>query len=353
MLDITKYINGQKQLSPCQLIAADVNKSNSVTTFDIVALRKLLLGEIQGFLYNTSWRFVDANFNFPNPNNPFGGIPSFTDHEFISGIDITDHTPDIADFIAIKIGDVNNSAMRPAEPLTSTLSWPDLKPGRQSVITVPIRYTGNDPLIAFQSGFHFDRERLEYLGFLPADLPAFSPDNFGLTDLAAGNIRCLWTPPPSQMEDLNITPGATLFYLVFKVKSSTTNADTQPYLRMDEAVMPALAWRADGQEYALHPELDETTQGRHFTTTDKSVTATAQPNPTAGPWTMTFKCEKACAARWMLFDPKGQRVRFQSLQLTGGEQTLNMPNLSDLPNAVYTWRLFTDNAELQGFVVKQ
>ncbi|MCC7244089.1 MAG: T9SS type A sorting domain-containing protein [Saprospiraceae bacterium] len=77
------------------------------------------------------------------------------------------------------------------------------------------------------------------------------------------------------------------------------------------------------------------------------------PNPTMDKWALVVNWPASDKGYVAIFDPQGQRVRFQSLQLTVGEQTLNMPDLSDLPNAVYTWRLFTDNAELQGFVVKQ
>jgi hypothetical protein len=56
------------------------------------------------FLNNTSWRFVDADFEFPNPQNPFeSGFP-----EFININDLNESVED-ADFVAIKIGDINNT----------------------------------------------------------------------------------------------------------------------------------------------------------------------------------------------------------------------------------------------------
>ncbi len=103
---ISRHILGLQPLnSPYKLIAADANKNNSITTFDIVELRKLILGIYPKLPINTSWRFVNADYAFPDPGNPF--LLPFP--ESITRSDImADQLDD--DFVAIKIGDVNNSA---------------------------------------------------------------------------------------------------------------------------------------------------------------------------------------------------------------------------------------------------
>jgi large repetitive protein len=69
---ISRHILGIQTLgSPYKIIAADANKSNSVTTLDMVHIRKVILQIEPGFPNNTSWRFVDKTFVFPNPANPF------------------------------------------------------------------------------------------------------------------------------------------------------------------------------------------------------------------------------------------------------------------------------------------
>jgi hypothetical protein len=104
---ISKHILGIQPLgSPYKMIAADANKSNSITTFDIVELRKLVLGVYQELPNNTSWRFVDKSYTFANPANPFQGtIP-----ENISVADAVLHQLG-EDFVGVKIGDVNNTAV--------------------------------------------------------------------------------------------------------------------------------------------------------------------------------------------------------------------------------------------------
>jgi len=102
---IRQHVLGLQPLnSPYKMIAADINNTGSVTTSDVVALRRLILGLDDDFVNNTSWRFVDAAFEFPNPQNPFeSGFP-----EFININDLNESVEN-ADFVAVKIGDINNT----------------------------------------------------------------------------------------------------------------------------------------------------------------------------------------------------------------------------------------------------
>jgi len=68
---IQKHILGLETLSsPYKMIAADVNKDEKVTGIDIINIRKLLLGYYEDFPNNDAWRFVDASYDFLNPENP-------------------------------------------------------------------------------------------------------------------------------------------------------------------------------------------------------------------------------------------------------------------------------------------
>ncbi|MEI6411507.1 MAG: HYR domain-containing protein, partial [Bacteroidota bacterium] len=104
---ISKHILGLQPLgSPYKMIAADANMSNSITTFDIVEFRKMILGIYTDLPANTSWRFVDKSFIFTNPNNPFNApFPEFKSVASLQGDALNDN------FVAIKVGDVNNTAM--------------------------------------------------------------------------------------------------------------------------------------------------------------------------------------------------------------------------------------------------
>ncbi|MCB0705567.1 MAG: hypothetical protein KDC34_09675 [Saprospiraceae bacterium] len=103
---ISKHILGIQPIQdPYQHIAADANGSGTVTTSDIVELRKLILGLSTGFPNLESWRFIDAYYVFPNPLNPW-------EEPFPEVLNFNNLSEDVldADFIGIKVGDVNSSA---------------------------------------------------------------------------------------------------------------------------------------------------------------------------------------------------------------------------------------------------
>jgi hypothetical protein len=91
-------------ISPYQLIAADINNSKSVTASDLVDLRKLILGITDRFPKQANpWTFVPADFVFGDPSAPYYYDKTIVIDEL--GTDLDDQ-----DFVAVKLGDVNESA---------------------------------------------------------------------------------------------------------------------------------------------------------------------------------------------------------------------------------------------------
>lgn len=89
---------------PWQFIAADVNHSSSITMADIIAIRSLILYDTSEFPNGVpSWQFVPADYQFPNPAEPY---------DFPQLINMNNLLADylFADFTAIKTGDVNGNA---------------------------------------------------------------------------------------------------------------------------------------------------------------------------------------------------------------------------------------------------
>ncbi len=92
--------------TPYQYIAADIDRSGGVDLQDTLLLRSALLFGIDEFPNNTSWRFIDAAFVFPNPSDPFA--TAFPDSVVINNL-----TEDLSnvDFVGVKIGDVSQSGV--------------------------------------------------------------------------------------------------------------------------------------------------------------------------------------------------------------------------------------------------
>jgi len=102
---IQKHLLGRAKLSsPYKLIAADANRSGVITALDLLEIRKLILGITNKFQNNTSWRFVDDLYEFPDPYNPFN--PGFPESVWL---DSMTQEYSVIDFKGVKIGDVNGS----------------------------------------------------------------------------------------------------------------------------------------------------------------------------------------------------------------------------------------------------
>lgn len=342
---ISKHILGLEPLnSPYKMIAADADKSGSITTFDIVTIRKLILGIISLFPNNTSWRFVDKNFSFPNANNPFQtNFPEWTNcRSFPSNNN---------DFIGVKIGDVNLSGTgnRPEDRPTLGLSWPNLRRQPGEILTIPIRYNGTNPIEAIQLGLRFDPAALELIGPSLGDVETYLSGNFNLSKAAEGEIRTLWIPMTDA--EMLIQPGSTLFHLNFKVLSG--GAEGALPLWIDHQLLDGAAWKPDGEECSLQQVAPAARRDDPKTLLASGLTATVQPNPASGGVTLSVQAEKADKCRVAVFDAFGQMLFFREFELREGAQEFPLPEVAPLPAGVYSWKVYTPSLETQGQLIKQ
>ncbi len=101
---ISKHILGIEKFSePYQWIAADANRSKTVTAFDMVQIRRLILAIDDSFSNNTSWRFVEGDYSFQTDQPLTEDFPEVGQVNQLT-------TDQIVDFIGVKIGDVNGNA---------------------------------------------------------------------------------------------------------------------------------------------------------------------------------------------------------------------------------------------------
>ena len=200
---------------PYKLIAADANNSESVTTLDLIVIRRVILSIEDEFTNNTSWRFVDASYNFPNPANPW--TQDFP--EVINENDLQEGINDGRNFTAVKIGDVNNSAQANAlmeiedrnsgDVFAFDVKDEALKVGNQ--YTVDFKASDIDRIDGYQLTLNFDNSALELSDIVYG---AATENNFGLRFVDEGVITTSWNGEAGTDE--------ILFSLVF-----TTRVDAQ------------------------------------------------------------------------------------------------------------------------------
>lgn len=103
---IQRHVLGIKKLvSPYKIIAADINNDQKISASDLVSLRKLVLGVTKEVDNNHSWRFINKNFVFPNPDAPW----PFEEKLDFDSLDVNIMN---GDFIAVKTGDINGNVVQ-------------------------------------------------------------------------------------------------------------------------------------------------------------------------------------------------------------------------------------------------
>ncbi|MCB9326661.1 MAG: T9SS type A sorting domain-containing protein [Lewinellaceae bacterium] len=236
----TKHILGVQLLdSPYKMIAADVNSSGSITTADMIQLRKLILGIYTDFPNNTSWRFVDADYVFPDPSNPWY-------EEFPESRNISDLSANMMaeDFIAAKIGDVNGTA---TPNLTSveernvnglfTIQTQDIKvkSGRQYSVS----FTAADlaKIQGYQFTLNFDPTALNYEGMTYG---LAKEENFGLVYVGEGMITTSWNLPGGT----SLSGDEVLFTVTF---TAQTEADLSDLISIGSRITGAEAYNTGNE----------------------------------------------------------------------------------------------------------
>lgn len=239
LIILQKHVLGIEAItSPYRLIAADVNRDGQVDAADVDELRSVMLGLQPVFLQNTSWRFVDAAYVFPNPLNPWQ--EPFPESVRISEMSSPEN---YSTFIAIKIGDLNGSLLpdrvgaAARHNATRSLSLPNLTLAAQQTWSIPV-YGDFRDLAAAQFALQYNANALELLSIEPGLITA----EHYFIQADAGVVNIVWDgigqPIPNTDQPL----------LTLRVRASTTTS-TAESLQLNERYLRPQAY---GQNAALY-----------------------------------------------------------------------------------------------------
>ena len=94
--------------SPYKIIAGQTDPSYEAPDVgDVLRIQKLIQGEFTQ-LTVPSWKFIPANYSFPDPAHPYSAVPPFPNG--CKTVIVNGNTP-AQDFIGVKTGDFNNTAV--------------------------------------------------------------------------------------------------------------------------------------------------------------------------------------------------------------------------------------------------
>jgi hypothetical protein len=290
---ITQHIlNIQPLDSPYKVIAADANNSEAVTTLDMVEIRKVILQIEDSFPNNTSWRFVDKDHVFGNAQEPWN-FPEVLNYNNLDQDDL------FADFVAVKIGDVNGTAQTNDLMDTEDRSFDgslklnledrSLKAGEKATI----EFTTDDiELLGYQFTLNFDQEVLELIDIVEG---VAQDENFGLTKLDDGAITASWNESVARI----FREGETLFSLTFDVKDDAQLSDL---LTVNSRFTKAEAYSSGNELWDVNLAFNgDVASG--FTLYQN------MPNPFKGNTTISFNLPETATATLSISDASGKVVR--------------------------------------------
>ena len=301
--------------SPYKMIAADANNSGSITTADIVLLRQLILTMIDELPANTSWRFVDAAYEFENPTNPWATeFPEITNYNNVDA-DILD-----ANFVGIKVGDVNGSVQanftqdadeRSTGEVIFRTEDTDLKAGEEYSINLATV----KELRGYQFTLDFDTDVLEFVE-LGEEMSA---ENFGLHQLERGAIT---------MSVDNSQPTTVNSQLTF---TALKDSKLSEVLNISSRLTKAEAYDTDNNILDINLEFG-TDENPSF------VLLQNTPNPWTDKTTIGFTLPKATRAEIRIHDAAGKTLKIieQAFETGYNEVTLDGKGIGTQTVLFYT-----------------
>ena len=303
-----KHILGLQPLdSPYKLIAADINHSGTISAYDMVLLRQIILGVKHDFTNNTSWRFIDADYEFLNPTNPF-------EENYPEAYEIKDLSEDMMslDFVAVKVGDLNNTAAvnqlqtvesrNTTQALTIQIAEQEKKAGE--MVTVDFRASNFQSILGYQFTLDFNGNDLKFEQIKMGKQTSF--ENFNLSMIQRGIITTSW----NESEAINLDTDEVLFSLVFKAKNNVRISEA---VRISSDITIAEAYT--GTEEVINVHLEVFTP---YIRTEGFTLYQNVPNPFTGETTIGFELPRASATTLTLFDMSGKTVMVQKGEYAKG-----------------------------------
>jgi subtilisin-like proprotein convertase family protein len=287
-----------------KVIAADVNNTASITGADVVELRKLVLGVQSEFANNNSWRFVDA------------GESMLLGEEFPFKEMVQAEASDLdqmeVDFVAVKIGDLNNSAevLEGRSSRNIEFQVTDRAVSEGELLEIPVTSSNYKDLFGYQ--FTMKVNGLELIDVQSVDL-GMSVENMAVLD--EETITVSYASGTAEEAE-------HLFTLVMRATSSGSLLDM---LRINSEVTSA-------ESYVMNKEDIEV--GSISLVDNRSTVNYAlyqnEPNPFKDQTVIGWDMAEAGEATLSIYDVQGKVIYQLTGEYSKGEHMINL-NRSDLP----------------------
>ena len=319
LIKISRHILNVELLdSPYKIIAADANGSNNISTVDLIAIRKVILRVANEFPNNTSWRFVDKSYAFQNAAQPlkenFREVANFNN---LAAAELT------ADFVAIKVGDVNGDATPNSvlgvdgRTFNGSLNFNSTDGSVKAGETFEVAFVADKDVRGFQFTMELNSAQLVEI-------------KNGMT--ADNNFNVIGSQIATSFNTESATAGETMFTLVLKATADVATSNT---VAISGAIAKAEAYDASGN--LLNVGLDF-----GVVATNDFALYQNTPNPFKGETVIGFNLPEAAAATLTVSDVSGKVLQVVTGDYTKGYNQVSL-NSANLSQGVLYYQLDTDN----------
>lgn len=324
-----------------KIIAADVNRSGSVTNFDVVETRKLLLGLNDRFPNSPSWRFYAAYCQFPP--NPFDGwCPWVLTLDYLP----KENYASSYYFYGLKVGDVNGNAQLVDSLVNKeletraeqVLQCPDTLLEAGAEATVPFYVRGGAEWLGCQMEISYNPEQVEIESLKPGMMGRLSPDQMALP--TQGRFALSW----SDALPLILTPEDALFSLRIRAKHAFRLSEV---FNINEDRLKAESYNVQGEAIKLLLDFDskETARSSH-------TIWPPQPNPTSAGTHFTVQMKKEDSLVLQVYDLQG-KIKYEFRQvLPAGNHLLEIPENALQTSGLYGWTITTGDVKNSGKLIR-
>ena len=297
IFEIQKHILGLESLEgPYNVIAADINGDNKITVLDLVELRKLVLGVIDELPNNTSWRFAVAGQTFADVQSPWG----FEEAYQIQNLTQNEE----ANFVGIKVGDVNNTSKANSQQLQSA----EIREDVRLAFGIEDRTVsaGEEVSVAFMArnfkdvdGYQFTLlgHQMEVLG-IEAGALAVTEQNVGLQRSKEGIMTSSW----NDSRGVTLSDGEVLFTVRMRARE---NGQLSQLLQLSDVITRSESY-VSGEVSGLNLQFEQ--DGRVVDVNNFALYQN-MPNPFTTETVIGFSLPESGDATLTIMDVTGKQLK--------------------------------------------
>jgi len=321
-----RHILGIQPLgSPYKIIAADVNLSTSVSTLDIVLARAVILGNTATFPNGKLWEFVESDFVFADPLNPF-----FYQSNRVNNNISTNQTGQ--NFIGIKLGDVNNSwdANTPKMSATGEVKFLvdeyTVMPGDEILVPVKVKDFNN------VAGYQFTLSwNPNVLSFVEVNSQSVN-GHYGKLKTNEGLLTTSWNSETG--DALTLNDEAVLFELNFSVTGETNSYSE---IKIGSELTASEAYNDRLDLLTVIPTNGMVNVGDAtgiFNSKSSIFNLKVQPNPFSTSTNIIFGLPRKETARIAVYNLQGKQIRYWQAEYEAGGHTIEWAGDDDAGNSL-------------------